>query len=71
MGYYDEPDTADVTVSFTCSNEECGHENEDIETSVWATSNTADVDCEKCQYENTVSLEDTGCVCVGQEYCRC
>lgn len=71
MGYYDEPDTADVTVSFTCTDEECGHENKDIETSVWVTSNTAEVDCEKCEYPNTVSLEYSGCVCAGQEFCRC
>lgn len=72
MGYYDEPDTLDTTVSFTCSNEECGHENEDVDVSVWATSDTAeDVPCAKCGDLNTVKLgDDSGCICVS-DYCRC
>jgi hypothetical protein len=64
MGYYDQPDTLDATVSFTCSNDECEYENKDVEVSVYATDEVAqDVECAKCGEYNTVSLV--------VEYCSC
>ncbi len=69
MGYYDYPESYDYTVSFECS--ECAHRNTDIETSSFSSmGNDIEVDCEKCGYENTVSLEDDSCHCQS-DYCRC
>ena len=68
MGYYDEPETLDTTVSFTCS--ECDFENEDIDVSVYQTDDTAeDVECVVCGHYNTVSLVTEYCSC--GDYCRC
>lgn len=70
MGYYDEPETIDTTISFTCSNEECGFENEDVEVCVYKNDDTAeDVPCEKCEHLNTVDLTTEYCSC--GDYCRC
>jgi hypothetical protein len=70
MGYYDEPQDYEITVSFTCSNPECEHENEDIETSVGHLYvEDADVDCEECGTTNYVSLGDNSCHC--GDHCRC
>lgn len=68
MGYYDEPEFYDITVSFECA--ECGHENEDVETAVSGRFSTeAPADCTECGYENTVNIEDTTCHC--GERCVC
>jgi hypothetical protein len=70
MGYYDEPESYDATVSFTCSSEECGHENNDIEVAVFSLSDEdVDVDCEKCSGSTRVSISRGSC-CY-QEHCRC
>lgn len=31
MGYYDQPSSVDLVVTFTCHNEECRHENENTD----------------------------------------
>ena len=68
MGYYDEPETLDTTVSFTCS--ECDYENEGTEVSVYVTDDSAqDVECVTCGHLNTVSLDTEHCYC--GDYCRC
>ena len=70
MGYYDQPEELDTTVSFTCSDEDCEHENSDVEVCVYKTDDTAeDVPCEKCGHLNTVSLVTEYCSC--GDYCRC
>jgi DNA-directed RNA polymerase subunit RPC12/RpoP len=69
MGYYDYPETHDYTVSFECS--ECTHRNTDIETSSFSSMGTdLEVDCEKCGYENTVTIEDTS-PCCSSDNCHC
>jgi len=69
MGYYDYPESYDYTVTFECK--ECQHENVNVETSAFSSmGNDIEVDCEKCGYENTVSLEDASCHCQC-DYCRC
>jgi len=64
MGYYDPPETTEVTVSFTCSNDECEHENEDVEVSIFSGDDNAEnIECEKCGHYNTVSLAYEHCSC--------
>lgn len=70
MGYYDPPEYSESEVDFTCSNEECGHENESMTAYYSKWDESAEVDCEKCGYSNTVSLGSSGCICVS-DYCRC
>jgi hypothetical protein len=71
MGYYDPPETYELVVSFTCSNDECEHENEDVEAySNYKFAEEVEVDCEKCGYSNTVSVGYSGCIC-NSDYCRC
>ena len=67
MGYYDEPNTYDLTVSFTCKS--CGHENIDMEvasTSRW----NVNVECENCDFDSELNLEDESCRCP-EERCVC
>jgi hypothetical protein len=68
MGYYDEPETIDTTVSFTCS--ECDYENENIDVCVYKTEDVADdVECVTCGHYNKVSLVTEQCSC--GDHCRC
>ena len=68
MGYYDEPETLDTTVSFTCS--ECDYENEDIEVSIYSgDEDVQDVECVVCGHLNDVSLITEHCSC--GDYCHC
>lgn len=71
MGYYDPPEYSETEVDFTCENEECEHENENVLAYYSGAEESTEVDCEKCGYSNTVSLGSSGCICAGQDYCRC
>jgi hypothetical protein len=66
MGYYDEPETSEVTVSFTCSNDECNHENSEIEVAFFGSfisTENIDVECEKCHLDTQVFIGDESCHC--------
>jgi len=65
MGYYDEPETSEATVSFTCSNNECGHENKELEVSFYGSRFTEEieVECEKCCLDTKVFIGDDSCHC--------
>ena len=69
MGYYDPPEYSETEVDFTCKNDECEHENENVIAYFSGAEEDPEVDCEKCGYSNTVSLVTEYCSC--GDHCRC
>ena len=69
MGYYDQPSSVDLVVTFTCQNEECKYENENtdgegLDNTIWAT-------CEKCGEQSDWDAPEYQGPCCNSDNCRC
>ncbi len=67
MGYYDPPDYYEVSLDFTCT--ECEAENLDV--TAEDRGGYVYLECEKCGYENEVTLPTEADYCNCGTLCRC
>lgn len=65
MGYYDQPESVDVSLSFECS--ECGFENDKADGELL--EGTCYATCEKCGEQNEWENDYEPCYC--GDHCRC
>jgi hypothetical protein len=69
MGYYDQPSSVDLVVTFTCHNEECRHENEN--TDAEALDNVIWAICEKCGEQSDWDAPEYQGPCCSSDNCHC